>query len=531
MATAPAIQIGVPRRITWPATLAPQRGTVVPMADPAATEHPGLEAEEARLARAAAEGDGDAFATLYERYAQRAYNLALRLGGSEDDAADAMQEAFVNVLRRLPELDEREFVFRSYLFTATRNAALDLLRRQQRARPSDSIPEGAVPLGSGAGGMGLDPGDPDEDPDRRLLLASQREEIREANARLPERQREALALRELEELSYDEIAAAMEMNRNSVAQLISRARINLRDELRGGALTSVAASSADCERALPLIAMRDDGQLDPDSADADWLDRHLSGCGTCPVAAEAMQEAGASYRLWLPVAVAPWLFRETMARAAEAVGADWSGVREPRSPSHAPGLPAAYRAASGSASAAPGRRARLALAAAGAVLLIGVATTLFAAQLGDATRTEPPRERRPAVAVPAKAPVSVPAPKREPASRNRPVEPDDSEAPAPEPAPVPAPAPEAAASPPSPSASDGGEEPQAQPTTRSGGSVAPTEPIEEEPTQSEPPAPPPPAAPPAEPPPSEPPPVAPPPSSPESPTPGGPPGLAGPASP
>ena len=98
-------------------------------------------------------------------------------------------------------------------------------------------------MGAGAGGLGLDPGDPEEDPDRRLLLSAQQEEIREANGRLPERQREALALRELEDLSYDEIAAVMEMNRNSVAQLISRARINLRDELRGTALASIAASS------------------------------------------------------------------------------------------------------------------------------------------------------------------------------------------------------------------------------------------------------------------------------------------------
>ena len=64
-----------------------------------------LAAEEARLARAAAAGDGHAFATLYERYERRAYNLAYRLTASEDDAADAVQDAFVNVLRRLPKLE------------------------------------------------------------------------------------------------------------------------------------------------------------------------------------------------------------------------------------------------------------------------------------------------------------------------------------------------------------------------------------------------------------------------------------------
>jgi RNA polymerase sigma-70 factor (ECF subfamily) len=347
----------------------------------------GLEREEERLARAAAAGDGEAFATLYERYARRAYNLALRLSGADEDAADAVQEAFLSVMRRLPEMEsDRRLSFGSYLFTATRNATYDLLRRQQRTGASDSIPESAVPLGAGAGGLGLDPGDPDEDPDRKVLLGAQREEVRAANARLPERQREALALRELEEMSYDEIAAVMGMNRNSVAQLISRARINLRDELRGSALASVALSSPDCERALPLIASRDDGQLDEASAEADWLVSHLSSCDTCAVAREAMQEAGVSYRAWIPVAIAPWLFKATMAKAAELSGSNWSGVVEqrlqsPAEPGSIPGLPTPYREAA-EAKGARRRRATV-LAALAALLLLGGGAVALSAGGGE----------------------------------------------------------------------------------------------------------------------------------------------------
>ena len=296
-------------------------GTLRPMVTETAERAP--TDEEQRLAAAAAAGDGDAFATLYERYEQRAYNLAYRVTGSEEDAADAVQDAFLGVLRRLPAHGGGDLAFGSYVFTATRNACYDLMQKRRRAEPSDSIPESAAPVGGGAGGLGLDPGDPEDDPSRRQLLAFQRREIREANGRLPERQREALALRELEGLSYDEIAAIMGMNRNSVAQLISRARLNLRAELRGTALESVASSSADCERALPLIASRDDGQLE-DGGEASWLGAHLAACGTCQVRVEAMHEAGASYRAWAPIAVAPWLFEETMAKAAELVGADWS---------------------------------------------------------------------------------------------------------------------------------------------------------------------------------------------------------------
>ena len=270
-------------------------------------------ADEARLAERAIAGDGNAFAELYGRYERRAYNLCLRILGSEDEAADATQDAFVNVLRRLPKLEGRELAFGSYLFTSARHACYDLIERRRRAEPTEEPPE---PTGG-------EPGDPEDDPERNLLLEASQEEIRRANAELPERQREVLALRELEELSYDEIAEIMDMNRNSVAQLISRARINLRDALRGTALATVATASLDCERALALLAARQDLE---EGVDADWLDLHLADCDTCRLSREAMEEAGLSYRSWAPVAAAPLLFRETMAQAAETVGADWSDV-------------------------------------------------------------------------------------------------------------------------------------------------------------------------------------------------------------
>ena len=285
-------------------------------------------ADEAALAQRAAAGDGDAFATLYESYEGRVYNLCIRILGSQDDAADAAQEAFVNVLRRLPKFEGRELAFGSYVFTSARNACYDLIERRRRTEPSDELPEHATPVGAGVGGggMGYDPGDPEDDPERNVLLDARTEEIRHANLALPERQREALALKELEDLSYDEVAEVMGMNRNSVAQLISRARINLRDALRGAALGAIIPNSPQCERAMPLIASLDDGELPPDSADGDWLTDHLVGCEVCRARREAMEEAGVSYRAWLPIAAGPFLFRETMAEAAELVGADWSDV-------------------------------------------------------------------------------------------------------------------------------------------------------------------------------------------------------------
>jgi RNA polymerase sigma-70 factor (ECF subfamily) len=286
----------------------------------------GVPAEEARLAHAAAAGDGAAFAALYDAYESRIFNFCARLVGNEADAADATQDAFLKVLQRLPKLADRELNFGAYLFTAARNASYDIIGRRKRAEPVEDVGEaGGRPV------TGDERGDVFADPERAAMLGTLQEQVRAANERLPERQREVLALRELEELSYDEIAGIMEMNRNSVAQLISRARIKLRDELQGGALASVAMSSPDCERALPLISMRQDGQLG-DDGDRAWLAAHLAGCDTCKVSVEAIEEAGLSYRAWAPLTVLIWLRKDTIAKAAELVGADWSEQAEARSP-------------------------------------------------------------------------------------------------------------------------------------------------------------------------------------------------------
>jgi predicted DNA-binding protein (UPF0251 family) len=155
-------------------------------------------------------------------------------------------------------------------------------------------------------------------------------EVRQASMRLPERQREALELRELKQLSYEEIAAILAVSPSSVAQLISRARINLYDDLRGTVLASVAPPSPECERALPLIAAREDGQLEASSSDAAWLDAHLAGCDRCQLGEEQMREAHVAYRKAPPVAVAPGPLDGAMARPVDRAATDDGGKRRRR---------------------------------------------------------------------------------------------------------------------------------------------------------------------------------------------------------
>jgi RNA polymerase sigma factor (sigma-70 family) len=269
---------------------------------------------DAVLVQEAAAGSGISYATLYDRHETPVYNYCLRLLGSPDDAADATQEAFLGVLRRLRTDDAPVLDFGSYLFTAARNESYALMRRRSRASPTDDVLEDRDrPMGV------------ESDPERAALLQDVQADVRAANGRLAPRYREVLALREVADRSYEEIGAILGISANAAAQLLWRARTKLRDELRMGALASVAPTSEECERAQLLIAVREDGEPLPE-VDEDWLDEHLEECGSCRASRAMLLEVGASYRCWAPVAAVAALRPEVLTRGGEIVGVDWSGI-------------------------------------------------------------------------------------------------------------------------------------------------------------------------------------------------------------
>lgn len=264
-------------------------------------------------------------------------------------------------MRELPKSQDSEPAFALHLFTATRHACHDLMELRRPAQPGEPMP------------------------------VTRQEDIREANMRLPEHQREALALRELEQLPYEEIAPILETSPHSVAKLISRARINLSDDLHGTTLAAVAAPSAACERALPLIAAREDGQLEAGSDDDAWLDAHLAACERCGLAVAAMREAGASYRAWPPIAALPWLLEETMAKAAALAGVDWSveiaeGIASRTEPRPTTVTGQAELSSGGEGRSSRGRRRAIAAAGLAALLLGG---GVAAAMVGEPTQVSP----------------------------------------------------------------------------------------------------------------------------------------------
>ncbi len=132
----------------------------------------------------------------------------------------------------------------------------------------------------------------DSGPSMAVAVAA---EVAAATARLPQRQREALALRESLRLSHSELAEVIGMEPVAVAPLLARARLRLHRELRGNGLNATGCPERD--RALRTIALRQDHESVP-PADDDWLLEHVGHCMSCGQAHGAMLEASVRYRAW-----------------------------------------------------------------------------------------------------------------------------------------------------------------------------------------------------------------------------------------
>ena len=170
------------------------------------------------LARRAAGGDEDAFAQLVGLHEKKVYGLALRMCGNPEDAADAAQEAFLAAWKGLPRF-RGEAGFSTWLYRLTSNAAIDHLRRVKRQRGEVS---------RDGGGPGLDAVDDAPSPQAQAEETELREAVAEGLSMLSEAHRQALLLRELRGLSYEEIASELRVDLGTVKSRISRARGSLR---------------------------------------------------------------------------------------------------------------------------------------------------------------------------------------------------------------------------------------------------------------------------------------------------------------
>lgn len=159
---------------------------------------------------------------LARRYWKRVFNIAYKFVARVDEAEDLTQEIFVKLFRALGTYDRRAS-FETWLTRISRNLCIDHYRRRRREdeRFSDEIDPDAIQI--------------DELVSRPDATLEQRDHVsmvRRALARLPAAFREPVALRDIHELSYDEIAARLQLPEGTVKSRINRGRRELARQLR-----------------------------------------------------------------------------------------------------------------------------------------------------------------------------------------------------------------------------------------------------------------------------------------------------------
>jgi RNA polymerase sigma factor (sigma-70 family) len=176
---------------------------------------------DTRLIAIARSGNAGAFETIVDRYQGRLLGFCRQMLGSTEDAEDVLQEVFVNAYRAMLA-DDREINLRPWLYRIARNRCLNHLRKPT-ADAQESMD--MVPMVEAAS---------------TAEKVHNREEFRQLLAdvgKLPETQRSALMLREMDAMSYEEIAQAMETSVPSVKSLLVRARISLAEASQARQLT------------------------------------------------------------------------------------------------------------------------------------------------------------------------------------------------------------------------------------------------------------------------------------------------------
>ena len=193
---------------------------------------------ESELIQAARGGDEAAFEQLVRLHEKKIYNLCLRMCGSSEDAAEAAQDTFLALWRGLEGFRE-DAALSTWLYRLASNACIDLLRRSKRTVDGISLDDEDVHL---------EVCDRAPTPEEHVEGRETQRLVREGLAALPEDYRRVLVLRELHQLSYQEISDTLDVDVGTVKSRISRGRKRLCEFLAKAGNLSPAASSKRAEK-------------------------------------------------------------------------------------------------------------------------------------------------------------------------------------------------------------------------------------------------------------------------------------------
>ena len=178
------------------------------------------------LVRRCVSGDAAAWQEIVQQYHRRIYNICYRFSGSSDDAADLSQEVFIKMYRTLSTFDTTRASFMTWVTTVTRNLLVDHFRKGKYDRVTDSLD--ATP---GNQEDGLTIAEQLEDraasPEAAMRSQETKKLVHEALRRLSPELREAVILRDLQDMDYKDIAKVLNVPEGTVKSRINRGRTEL----------------------------------------------------------------------------------------------------------------------------------------------------------------------------------------------------------------------------------------------------------------------------------------------------------------
>ena len=180
----------------------------------------GMETPDEELVIQVQKGESSLFNILVERYQRRIYGVVLGMVHHREEALDLAQEVFLKAYKALPQFKGHSR-FYTWLYRIAINTVIDF-RRKSKGVTSFSIDDENIKEIPGNTAS----------PDRQAINQELREELHSALVSLPEDQRAVIVLRELEELSYQEIADTLECTIGTVMSRLHYARKRLRERLK-----------------------------------------------------------------------------------------------------------------------------------------------------------------------------------------------------------------------------------------------------------------------------------------------------------
>jgi RNA polymerase sigma-70 factor (ECF subfamily) len=180
----------------------------------------------ALLVRRCVAGDAAAWEEIVQKFNRRIYNICYRFAGGGEDAEDLTQEVFIKIYRTMASFDPEKASFNTWVTTVTRNLLVDHFRKTKNDRVTDSMD---APIGGEDEGQALSEKIEDKGltPDQHVQKHQTQKLVQEALQKLSPELREAVILRDLQDMDYREIAQILRIPEGTVKSRINRGRTEL----------------------------------------------------------------------------------------------------------------------------------------------------------------------------------------------------------------------------------------------------------------------------------------------------------------